>query len=80
MRHKATGHIRTDLQTHACHPKCVAAHGPICECRCHGDNHGLIAQLQPRLAGLDQPAQQEQEAQPCTTDQDYTTAYGSAET
>jgi hypothetical protein len=63
MKRPATGYIRTLLQTHACHPRCVAAHGPICECRCGGDNHGLIRQLQPPLAGLE-PHQQEQDHQP----------------
>jgi hypothetical protein len=75
MKHKATGYLRAILSTHACHPRCVAARGPICECRCAGENHGLIRQLQPPLTGLEK-AQQEQEEQPCTTDQDCTAASG----
>jgi len=57
--------IHTLLTTHACHPRCVAARGPICECRCDGGNHGLLWEMQPRIPGLEPDQTQDpQEAQP----------------
>ena len=63
MTAETAARIHTLLTTQACHPRCVAAHGPICECRCDGGNHGLLWEMQPRIPGLDPgDARDDQEA------------------